>query len=267
MVYLQIGMLYTNIDGSRRIRVFNYAIKLVDTIADYFEEIDSESVMCLISKEMINSIYSNRAFEPSMSIIQKYNYGRFMHNIKLIFQKFNNEKKNDQNLSHIPKYFLGIQKCKLFYKNQRNEFVDFFNYLRLKLLKMQSFDLRCYIYTDIYDLNNIFSDDFESPNLISADIENLEKGGIFLIDNGFSLIIYFSKDKDNQNKYFNLLFKNTKYTEIINEDEIFEIEFYDEASKLLAQRLKLIIERVRSSKILFQNLKFIFDDNIKEKVY
>jgi protein transport protein SEC24 len=259
-------MLYTNIDGSRRIRVFNYALTLVDTIEDYFEELDSQSVMSLILKEMINSIYSAQAFEPSMSIIQKYTYGRFMHNIKFLLQKFKNQGKNFQNLSNFPKYFLGILKSKLFHKNQTNEIVDFYNYVRSKLLKMQSIDLNCYIYPKIYDLNNIFCDDYESPKLISCAKENLEKGGIYLIDNGFYLIIYLTKNLENQNPYFNLLFENITYTEIMNEDTLFENEFNDEASKLLVQRLKKIIENVRTYKILFQTLTFVVEDSLKQNM-
>ena len=131
---------------------------------------------------------------------------------------------------------------------------------------MQSIDLICYFYPKIYDLNNIFCDDYESPKLISCDKENLEKGGIYLIDNGFYLILYLAKNLDNQNPYFDLLFKNIPYRAIINEDTVLESEFNDDAGKLLVQRLKNIIESIRTYKILFQTLTFVVEDCLKQNM-
>ncbi len=264
--YLQMGMLYTNFDGSRRIRVFNYSLSICNAIEEYFEEMDAESVISFILKEMINTIYTAKTIESSIGILQKYTYGRFMHNVKFLIQKFKNEKNKFLNLHDFPKFFLGIIKNKLFYRNQTNCNVDYDNYLRMKYLKLQSIDLMCYIYPRIYDLNKLLSDNYNYPNVLPCAKDNLEKGGIYLIDNGLKLIIYLLKNSNNENAFFDLLFAEIPYSARLNEDAVFDCDYRNESEKLIKERIKNIIEYIRSFKILFQNVLFVVEGTPEEKM-
>ena len=73
--------------------------------------------------------------------------------------------------------------------------IDLSNYFRLRLLKTSIEDIIVFIYPRIYLLDNcieIKEGDF--PEIISANLDSLNNGTLFLVDNGFYLSLYCTKN-------------------------------------------------------------------------
>ena len=89
------------------------------------------------------------------------------------------------------------------------------------------------------------------------------QGTIFLIDNGFELILFIKNNAD-KNIIFNIFGANTLNEinfEDINESNVFD---YDENKNEFKNKIIEIIDNIRGGKSLFQNLRFVFE-NINDK--
>ena len=100
--------------------------------------------------------------------------------------------------------------------------------------------------------------------MIQCSNNYLENNSLYLIDNGFLLILYF---KQNINKeILNLLFGTYNLNELnysINENTV----FYDENTKnSFKERIINIIEYIRYYKSFFQNLIFVFEGSSSENI-
>ena len=82
-------------------------------------------------------------------------------------------------------------------------------------------------------------------------------GNLFLIDNGFYLILYLKNNIDKKIIWY--LFNVDDINEVdfnnINEENIFD---YNENKNELKNKINQIIDGIRSMKSIFQNLKIIF---------
>ena len=150
----------------------------------------------------------------------------------------------------------------LFNKNEKgiNNDIDLSNYYRSRIQKNKLEEIICFIYPRIYILDNILdlqSGDF--PPIISDNKESLDReGSIFLIDNGFELMLYIRNYVD-KNILYNLFGVNS-FNEInldyIIESNIFD---YDENKNEFKNKVIEIIDNIRETKSMFQNLRFIFE--------
>ena len=130
--------------------------------------------------------------------------------------------------------------------------------------KIKIEEVLCFIYPRIYALDNIILNSDQNnnnafPPIINDNIESLVNNGtLFLIDNGFYLILYLRNNVD-KNIIFNL-FDVNDINEInfenINEGNIFD---YNENKNELKNKISEIIDNIRSIKSVFQNLKIIFE--------
>ena len=86
----------------------------------------------------------------------------------------------------------------------------------------------------------------------------INNGNIFLIDNGFYLILYL-KNSTEKNILYELFGENDINKidiEKINEGNIFD---YNENSNEIKNKIVEIIDNIRNSKTLYQNLKIIIE--------
>ena len=162
-------------------------------------------------------------------------------------------------------YILGILKNYLFNKNDKgiNNDIDLTNFYYTRMLRIKLEEILCFIYPRIYSLDEILNSeqkfDNEFPNIINNNKESLNNNGnIFLIDNGFNLILYFRKDID-KNIIFNMFYTNN--INEINFEEINEGNLFDniENKNELQRKIIEIIDNIRNYKSVFQNLKIIFE--------
>ena len=112
------------------------------------------------------------------------------------------KKELPDNLIYLPLYVLGLIKQRVFCKNELDKKydIDLSNFLRVKLLRASTEEILSFIYPKIYFLNQLIEDEtigtydenegIKLPNVISTHYESMEDDGLYLIDNGFLLIIY-----------------------------------------------------------------------------
>ena len=169
-------------------------------------------------------------------------------------------------------YILGLFKNCLFNKNDKgiNNDDDLTNYYFSKLQKFKIDEILCFIYPRIYPLDNILTQN-ETDSFLQMINNNKESlinsGNIFLIDNGFYLFLYL-KNTTEQNIFYDLFGENDINNidiKKINEGNIFD---YNENNNEIKNKIVEIIDNIRNSKTLFQNLKIFLEgiNNQKGKI-
>ena len=161
-------------------------------------------------------------------------------------------------------YILGLFKNCLFNKNDKgiNNDDDLTNYYFSKLQKFKIDEILCFIYPRIYPLDNILTQN-ETDSFLQMINNNKESlinsGNIFLINNGFYLFLYL-KNTTEQNIFYELFGENDINNidiKKINEGNIFD---YNENNNEIKNKIVEIIDNIRNSKTLFQNLKIGIND-------
>ena len=159
-------------------------------------------------------------------------------------------------------YYLAMMKNCLCNKNEKgfNNDNDLSNFYRVRIQKIKIEDIICFIYPRIYVFDNILDlQNGEPPSIINNNKESIDsQGSIFLIDNGFELILYL-KNNVNKNIIYNLFGVNTLNEinfDIIDESSVFD---YDENKNDFKNKIIDIIDNIRGGKCLYQNMKIIFE--------
>lgn len=197
-IFFQTSLLYSYWDGSRRIRIHNLCLPITSNIRYIFKKVNSELLASYYLKDSISKIYKTKSISNSIiSIDEKFKY--FINKVMSIQQRMNKEILT--NLSYLPLYILGIFKHRIFCKEEieKNYDLDISNYLRFSLPK-----LNYIIYPSIYSLHEFeynkelgtygsITGEFNIPSVISSSKNSMEENGLYLIDNGYLLIIYIRK--------------------------------------------------------------------------
>ena len=157
---------------------------------------------------------------------------------------------------------------------EENYDIDISNFLRISLQKLSSQEIITFIVPSIYSLHDLETNkeigtynsetgEFNLPNMISSSKSSMEENGLYLIDNGYLLIIYVKHDVSN------FIIKNLfgvddlKFlTKVINEDNIFG----DNDNNEFKDRIRNILDFIRGGKSLFQNLIFVFEGAGGERI-
>ena len=260
--YIQASLYYNRGDGKKIIRVYNLCLSVSSNAKDIYDSINPEILGAMITQKLIMDIYKNKNLITSVN--------NFEENIYQIFNcYFNNlnmiKKEMSEEMKIFCLYVLGILKNYLFNKNDKgiNNDIDLTNFYYTRMLRIKLEEILCFIYPRIYSLDEILNSeqkfDNEFPNIINNNKESLNNNGnIFLIDNGFNLILYFRKDID-KNIIFNMFYTNN--INEINFEEINEGNLFDnnENKNELQRKIIEIIDNIRNYKSVFQNLKIIFE--------
>ena len=272
-VYIQSALLYSYGDGTRRIRVHNLCLPITTNIKYIYNEVNSEILATHYLKETIDKLYKTKNI--SNAIISTDT--QFKHFIdKVMSSQSNMNKELLPNLDYLPLYMIGMFKHRIFCKEEieKNYDIDISNFLRISLQKLSSQEILCFIIPSIYSLHDLENDknigtynqetgQFNMPNMISSNKSSMEDNGLYLIDNGYLLIIYV---KHGVSPYIirNIFgVDNLKSLNIIiNEDNIFR----DNDANELKDRIKNILDYIRGGKSLFQNLIFVFEGAGGERI-
>ena len=258
-IYIQGSLLYSRGDGQKRLRIFNLCFPVSSRPIDIYESINAEILACLMAQYCVMNIYRNKNLIQSVNDLEK----RYLDINTIYFNKLNLIKKElDGEMKLLLLYFLSLMKNCLFNKNEKgyNNDIDLSHFFRSRIQKQKIEEIICFIYPRIYVLDNILDlHEGEFPLIINNNKESMDsQGTIFLIDNGFELILYL---KNNADKYIiNSIFGVNEFNEIklddINESNIFD---YDENKNEFKQKIIEIIDTIRNGKSLFQNLNIIFE--------
>ena len=272
-IYIQSALLYSYGDGSRRIRVHNLCLPLSTNIENIYKEINAEMLASYYLKDTIDKLYKTKNIANSIISTDT----QFKHFIDKVMSTQNKiEKELLPNLDYLPLYMIGMLKHRIFCKEEieKNYDIDISNFLRISLQKLSPQEIISCIVPSIYSLHDLDLDksigtynsqngQFILPNMISASKSSMEDNGLYLIDNGYMLIIYVKK-KLSSNIFQNLFgVENLSFlTMIINEDNVFD----ENNSNEFKDRIKNILDYIRGGKSIYQNLVFVFEGEGSERI-
>ena len=272
-VYIQSALLYSYGDGTRRIRVHNLCLPITTNIKYIYNEVNSEILATHYLKDTIDKLYKTKNI--SNAIISTDT--QFKHFIdKVMSSQYKMNKELLPNLEYLPLYMIGMFKHRIFCKEEieKNYDIDISNFLRISLQKLSSQEILSFIVPSIYSLHDLENDknigtynsetgEFNMPNMVSSNKSSMEDNGLYLIDNGYLLIIYV---KHGVSAYIikNLLgvddLRSLNF--VINEDNIFG----EKNSNEFNDRIKNILDYIRGGKSLFQNLIVVFEGAGGERI-
>jgi protein transport protein SEC24 len=266
-IYIQSCLLFSQGDGTRRIRVHNLCLPVSSNNKDIFESIDVECLSAFYAQKLTHLIYRTRNLTNSVIQIENNFYS-------LINEYFNNSNSLKRELNSKMQlfilYFLGILKLNLFNRNNDKGYlndIDLSNYFRLRLLRSNVEEIIVFIYPRIYILDECIElKKGEFPEIINDSIEFFNKGNLFLIDNGFYFILYFKKN------IYNIICQDIFGVNSFDEINYFEVNestIFDNDNNYGKYKMKIseIINGLRSTKSLFQDLYFVFEGINDENIF
>ena len=272
-VYIQSALLYSYGDGTRRIRVHNLCLPISSNIRYIYNEVNSELLASYYLKDTIDKIYKTKNISNAI-ISTDTQFKHFIDRVMSVQHKMNNELL--PNLEYLPLYMIGMFKHRIFCKEEvdKNYDIDISNFLRISLQKLSFQEVLSFIVPSIYSLHELEDDknlgtynsetnEFNIPNIISSSKSFMEENGLYLIDNGYLLIIYVKKGVSPYiiKNLFGV--EDLKFlTMIINEDNIFGEDNGNE----FKDRIKNILDYIRGGKSIFQNLIFVFEGAGGERI-
>ena len=272
-LYIQSALLYSYGDGTRRIRVTNLCVPLVTNIKYIYQEINAEMLATYYLKDTIDKLYKTKNIANSI-ISTDTQFKQFIDKVMSTQNKL--DKELLPNLDYLPLYMIGMFKHRIFCKEEieKNYDIDISNFLRINLQKLSPQEIISFIVPSIYSLHDLETDKnigtynsengiFNMPNMISSSKSAMEENGLYLIDNGYMLIIYVKKNLNSN--IFQSLFgvENFSFlTMIISEDNIFD----DNNSNEFKERIKNILDYIRGGKSMYQNLVFVFEGEGGERI-
>ncbi len=279
--YLQIGLLYTHYDGSRRIRIFNYCINRCDTLDDYYSNLDLSSVCCLFAKMIINNLYLLKKMEEAHKKFQVDYFDNSMLNIQ---EYYKNNKTKFAYLRKYPLYILGMVKNKFLCLDEIKFETDsdLTNYLRLKFLKLSCDEAIIYLNPRLHNLKLILPTYYQTnkelltfdkagllylPAMSSLTVENINRNAIYLFDNGYQFLIFFTFhgiDKDNLLKL--LIGNDITNLNDLSEEKVLYNEYNNEEEKIFKEKIINLIEHLRSLRSNYQDTIFIFEGGNRDKL-
>ncbi len=156
-MYIQTAILYTHSDGTRRIRVHNLCLPVVNRLIDVFEGVDAESLNAFLLKLIIDKIFKTKKI--TNCVLQLSSMAKSMISSALMTQH-SLKKELPSNLIPFILYILGALKHRVLCRDEieRKLDIDLSNYMRIKIQKLSVFDIQSFIYPRIYPLQNLLED-------------------------------------------------------------------------------------------------------------
>ena len=259
--YIQASMFYRRGDGKTIIRVYNLCFPVSNNAKDIYDSMNPELLSSLYTQKLISETNRSKNLANSAGKLENEFFVMskdYFNNLNMIKRELSEEMKI------FALYILGILKNCLFNKNDKgvNNDDDLSNYYFNKIQRIKIEEILCFIYPRIYALDTILNSnnkELSFPPMINDNKESIRNNGnIYLIDNGFNLILYL-KIELNENMFYDL-FEVNNINEIdikhLNEENIFD---NNENKNETKNRIMDIINNIRSSKSAFQNLLIIIE--------
>jgi hypothetical protein len=252
-------LFYKRGDGKKIIRVFILCFPVTTNAKEIYDSINPELLGVIYTQKLIMDINRTKKLEECLNKLEKEFYSgieAYFNNLDLI------KKELSDNMNLFVLYILGLFKNCLFNKNDKgiNNDDDLTNFYLSKIQRIKTEEILCFIYPRIYALNSIIEQNKEKeifPPMINDNKESLKNNGdIFLIDNGFNLILYIKKESNIIYHLFEVNDIKEINLEKINEENIFD---YSENKNEIKNKIINVIDNLRNSKSTFQNLIIIIE--------
>lgn len=268
-VYFQSALLYTHRDGTRRVRIHNYVLPTTKRISEVHESIDCEMLSTIYMKILIEKIFKTKKIVNSIISVEN----QLKSLMSSVFSTLHSHTKElPNNLEYIPLYFCGLLKNRIACKDEINLKldIDISNYLRIKLQRMSVEDVNYFLYPKFFQIHHLLFDEslgqkdengvISLPEIVSNSTRALENDGIYLIDNGFNLILYVKLNCDQ--RLVKALFGVDGLNEI--KSAIKESDLVRDDS--ISIRLRNIIEYLKESKTFVQSFLAVFETTDSERL-
>ncbi|KAK2197084.1 bifunctional von Willebrand factor A-like domain superfamily/ADF-H-Gelsolin-like domain superfamily/Sec23-Sec24 [Babesia duncani] len=194
IAYFQAALLHTTSDGERRIRVATYALPVSDNFSEILASLDPEACVLTATHLAINAGLS-KTLADARSLLQTM--------CMQISSTMSALTPPPESVGRLVMYIFGLLKSPAF--SEGSVPVDFrmYHWLRLRILPID--DLVAYCYPRLVPVHTLenFAQIPASLNLTHA---NLRQDGIYLVENGETMIMWVGKDisTSNLNRFFNV---------------------------------------------------------------
>ncbi len=278
-LYIQIALLYSHADSSKRIRVINYSLSKCRSLEEYIASLNLEALTSLYFKIVLNNLFVTKSMDMAHKAFQDNFYKQAMLRVSDCIKS---RKMQEQFgfISNLPLMVLGMVKSRLCCLNDLTYFaseLEFSNYLRLKILKMKVEEVVKFFQPSIYDLNEFITEAklFEEnsdkifPSTLKLILKSFDYVGLYLIDNGYELILYFNfKENDECKSYLmNLFALEELKSENIEEDSLLYKSDHNSQEEIkIKEKIIKLINKIRETKTFYQNLVICWTGAKNEKM-
>ena len=269
--YIQSALLYSYGDGTRRVRVHNLCLPLSNNLKDILDSVNQENLSIYYIKQVIDKIYKTKNITNSVAAMEM-SFRSLINCAMNLQQKM--KKELSEKFSLMPLYMLGMMKHRIFCKDEveRKYDIDLSNFLRLKLQKMSAQEIISFICPFIYAMHELDSNSelgkineetqcVNMPSVIEDSMQFLEENGLYLIDNGYLIVVYVRKNVSKSILKFLFEVEDLQFlTMIVNEENVFK------QSNDFKERFMNIVDYIRGGKSLYQNMIFVFEGTKSENI-
>ncbi|KAG0686643.1 COPII coat Sec23p-Sfb3p heterodimer component, partial [Pichia californica] len=201
-VHFQTALLYTSVDGIRKVRVINNIMSVTQRISDVFDFCDQDTIVKIMVKKVVEKAKTSTLVALKSTLIMQCS--EIIASYKHFIAKHNSMPSQlilPQSLRALPMLILSILKTKGF--TNKVHFPD----IRVEsLFKLSHYDLNklsVYLYPYLYCIHTLEENDFikneetgliNLPKSIPLSVANLGFGGAYLVYNCNKIIIWLHND-------------------------------------------------------------------------
>eukprot|EP01121_Diplochlamys_sp_Union-15-3_P010019 TRINITY_DN2768_c0_g1_i1.p1 TRINITY_DN2768_c0_g1~~TRINITY_DN2768_c0_g1_i1.p1 ORF type:complete len:755 (+),score=92.40 TRINITY_DN2768_c0_g1_i1:51-2315(+) len=201
-VCIQTALLYTTSSGERRIRVFTVALPTTSSLKDCLNYVDLDACMNMMGKMAISKVPDSSLQSVREALVNKC--AQIIRVSRSFGAGYSASIVLPESLKMLPSYVLSAIKSVLFRGGKDVQSTDVRSYA-FSLFRIMPIELSApFLYPRLYALHNMPPEcgfateygDIINPPLLNLSSSRIDRQGVFLLDNGQRLLMWFGKNVD-----------------------------------------------------------------------